>query len=592
MFRSLHLKLVLILVLLMISIMAVVGTFLINSVSVYHLDEFSNQMLSAFSENTEFVSSLRNAAKEEDGASALFDVMRAYSGNLSIDMYNRNFYILNGTTGECLLGSDENSGEQLDLTPNILSAIEGEPGYSRAITASYIDVAIPIEGGGNEYIIYVYDSKSRVQSLTTEMFMIIMESLLFGLVISFLLSFLLSKTMTTPIEGLISSAGALARGEFSGRIKSHSTDEIGVLTQTFNDMADTLQKTLETVQNERNKLNTLFARMTDGVCAFDRNGDIIQMNGAAERLLGRSYRDDITYSELFENAYAWSQTPKLQAPGYFETELERDTLSLQLYIVPFGEGSRESGIMVVIHDITEQMKLEHSRREFVANVSHELRTPLTNVKSYAETLLENDDIDRETEESFLGVIMSETDRMTRIVSDLLTLSHFDYGNTNLNMRPNSITKIIERVYEAMYMDAKNHSHQLILELKEELPEVVCDSDRIEQVIVNIVSNSIKYTPDGGEITISAGAENGWVLLKIKDNGIGIPEEDIGHLFERFYRVDKARSRAAGGSGLGLSIAKEIIERHGGRIDISSVYGTGTEVTIRLPAASPERESGR
>jgi len=589
MFRSLYLKLVLIMSLLMISIMAVVGTFLISNVAVYHLDEFSGQMATMFS-NEEFVSRLRIAVSE--GADSLHEVLETYSGNLGIDPNNRNFYILDARSGLRLAGSDGDTGEAIDLTPNILAAMNGEIGDTRSITASYIDIAIPISANANsepEYIIYIRDLKQRQQELTTQLFTIILEALLFGLVISILLSFLLSKTMTTPIEGLTRLAGDIARGEFSKRIEVHSGDEIGVLSETFNDMAEKLQTTLETVENERNKLNTLFLRMTDGVCAFGRSGELIQVNTAAVELIGRQMDTDIHYDDLFGGILPLNDALSIKPPDFFETNYTTSDRSLKLFIAPFGENDREGGVMVVIHDVTEQTKLENVRREFVANVSHELRTPLTNIKSYTETLLENDDIDRETQRNFLGVIMKESDRMTRIVSDLLTLSRFDYGNDGLKIHRVQTVKLIERVYQAMYLDAMKRKHVMTMELVGQLPDVYCDSDRIEQVLTNILSNAIKYTPDGGEISIKAWSEDDTVLICVKDNGIGIPEKDIGRLFERFYRVDKARSREAGGSGLGLSIAKEIIERHGGRITIESKYGEGTTVTVYLPIGGEDRQ---
>jgi two-component system sensor histidine kinase VicK len=395
--------------------------------------------------------------------------------------------------------------------------------------------------------------------------------------------------MSTPIEGLTRRAGEIARGEFKGRIEVRSSDEIGVLTETFNDMAEKLQKTLETVENERDKLNTLFIRMTDGVCAFDREGRIIQMNLAAQKLIGTEYRDDLVYSEVFEQVLPFRDALAIKPQDYYEANHSAGDLALKVFIAPFGDNDREGGVMAVIHDITEQTKLDNVRREFVANVSHELRTPLTNVKSYTETLLENEDIDRETQKNFLGVIMKESDRMQRIVHDLLTLSRFDYGNDGLRIHLVQISKLIERVYQAMYMDAAKHKHNLSMELVGKLPDIYCDSDRIEQVLVNVISNAIKYTPDGGTIDISSQAEGEFISISVKDTGIGIPEKDLSRLFERFYRVDKARSREAGGSGLGLSIAKEIVERHGGTIRIDSRYGEGTTVTVRLPIGGEEEK---
>lgn len=580
MFRNLHFKLVLVLVLLMISIMTVVGTFLINSVSVYHLDEFSERMSTVFSTNTDFVASLRSAADEPDGAEAIADVLGAYSGTLGVDIYNRNYFVLDGRTGEYITGSDPDLGAQLDVTPNILTAISGEVGVARSITATYIDAAVPVEGDDGSFIVYIRDAKSTSSELTTELFMIILESLLFGLAISVLLAFLLSKTITTPIEGLIQSAQEIAEGDFEGRLEVHSSDEIGTLSETFNDMAARLAQTIGEVRGERDKLDALFLHMTDGVCAFDLDRRVIQMNPAARRMLNCE-PTGLTYNDIFGSNPTWEELVILDSPEFVEQDIERDGRSLTLYLTPFGEEG-EGGIMAVLHDVTEQARLDATRREFVANVSHELRTPLTNVKSYTETLLENPDIDPETQRSFLTVVQGEADRMTRIVSDLLTISKFDYGADEMKPERCDLRPLVERVNEAMRLEAEKHSHTMSVEFVEEPPEVICDVGRIEQVITNILSNAIKYTPDGGRIETLVRREPGFVCIRISDNGVGIPAESLGRLGERFYRVDKARSRAAGGSGLGLSIAKKIVERHGGDLEIKSIYGKGTTVYIRLP----------
>ncbi len=253
-------------------------------------------------------------------------------------------------------------------------------------------------------------------------------------------------------------------------------------------------------------------------------------------------------------------------------------------MAPFSSKETSGGAIVVIHDVTEQRKSEQLRREFVANVSHELRTPLTNVKSYAETIAGTGDLPPELERQFLGVIISEADRMTRIVQDLLTLSKFDYGKMEMNISRFSFAATVRDVCEAEAIDARNHGHELTVAVPEGLPEVNGDRERIEQVLMNVISNAIKYTPDGGHIRVRAGARGQKVWACVEDNGIGIPEKDLPQLFERFYRVDKARSRESGGTGLGLSIAREILNQHKGDIRIESVYGEGTTVTVTLPTA--------
>ncbi len=255
---------------------------------------------------------------------------------------------------------------------------------------------------------------------------------------------------------------------------------------------------------------------------------------------------------------------------------------LKINFASFNNNDTIDGVVVVIHDVTKQQELELSRREFVANVSHELRTPLTTIKSYTETLLDTP-VGRDTEEKFLSVIESEADRMTRIVKDLLTLSQLD-STSNMPMGDEKInvTELLEKIVQNISINAENKNQTLTYKPISGTPEITGSRDRLEQVIINIISNAIKYTPEGGNIEVYSGALYNDVYIKVIDNGIGIPEENIPHIFERFYRVDKARSRETGGTGLGLSIAKQIIETFGGNIKITSEYNKGTEVIISIP----------
>ena len=590
MFRSLHMKLMLIMTLLIVSLMTVVGAFLINSVANYYTQDFYTQMSEAFGD-PDFLTDLGTPIEgEEDGASSIAYILNANSA-LGIDNRNRKYYVLDGTDGHWLAGSDEESaGQDLpDDSRNLMRVLAGEQVSSDSTpTASYMDVAVAVERGGSRYIVYVLDNGANATALNSELITLIVEALIFGLIISVLLSFLLSKTLTTPIERLTEGAERVADGDFSHKIEVASRDEIGVLTGTFNDMAQQLKRTLEEVENERTKLGTLFLHMTDGVVAFSRDGTVIQSNPAAERMLGRAIPigGGESYDTLFSDVAPLQGVLAVEQPGYLDGEREVDGRSLELLLTPFDQ-ERLGGVLVVIHDVTEQRKTEEMRREFVANVSHELRTPLTNIRSYAETLADNaGDIPPETEKNFLGFILNESDRMTHIVQDLLTLSRFDSGRSELNLAPFDFGEAVRDVYQANRLEAQRHGHTMELELPGSLPEIVGDRERILQVMMNVVSNSIKYTPDGGRIRLSAGVQGKRVWMEVADNGIGIPKEDRGRIFERFYRVDKARSRESGGTGLGLSIAKEIIDRHQGTIELVDRPGPGLTVRITMLVEGP------
>ena len=587
--RSLHMKLVMIMVLLILSLMMVVGAFLINSVTAFYLEDFYSQMSDVFSDPGLVSDLTTETPDEENGAERMADVLDAYVGVLGVDGRNRKLYILD-SDGVCLV-APEGENQVLEYTKNLNFALNtgletNEVGDESNLAADYMDLAVPIHRGDEGYVIYILDNKATANSLTEKMFLLIMEALVFGLVISVLLSFLLSKTMVTPIQRLTEGAMRVAEGDFSRKIQVASRDEIGVLTDTFNDMADQLQDTLRQVENERNKLDTLFLHMTDGVVACSRDGKVIHSNPAADQMLLRHIGPESDYGQLFGDIAPLDQV--LEAPDHLEGELQVRDRFLQLLLAPFDRGREGGGALVVIHDVTAQRKNEEMRREFVANVSHELRTPLTNIRSYAETLAESaEDIPPAMEKKFLGVILNESDRMTHIVQDLLTLSRLDSGRDDLKLGRFSFEAALQDLYNAVYMEAQRHAHTLKLELESELPAIVADRERVLQVMMNIVSNSIKYTPDGGHITISAGRTEDRVWMVVDDDGIGIPPEDRSRIFERFYRVDKARSRQSGGTGLGLSIAKELVNRHQGLLELQDKDGPGLALRLELKIEGPD-----
>ena len=580
MFRSLHMKLVLVLVLLIISVMAVVGTFLINSVTSYNIDEFLSQMQAVFT--PEFLLSLEDNAVGDDAPETLREMLEAYA--LGLDEH-RSLYILDPRTGAYLAGSDDAFGAAMSLTPNILAAMSGRVGQDVESLGDYMDVAIPLreDGGEVRYVVGVLDDRTELQELNWNLFTILVRAMLFGLVVAVLLSFLLSKTITTPVERLTAQASRIAAGDFGNKAEIYSTDEIGILTQTFNDMAETLEKTLHEVGEERNKLDTLFRHMADGVVAFDAAGRLLHVNPAAERMLGKSVGPEVRYADVFPNIQL--QQEDLRGDGRFvEVDYAAGSRILKIFFAPLGVDKQEQGVMAVLHDITEQRKLDESRREFVANVSHELRTPLTNVRGYTETLLESPDIDDETRTRFLTVINGEADRMTRIVKDLLTLTRLDYDRMEIKMEPVDLCRIGRTAAQAMEMEAHSRELSLRVELPDSLPQVKGDGQRLQQVVINILSNAIKYNKPGGSVTLLGGTEDGRAFLRVADTGIGVPREDLPRVFERFYRVDKARSRESGGTGLGLAIARQIVENHGGRLTFESEYGQGSTVTMYLPTA--------
>lgn len=581
--RSLRTKMVMILVLLILALMTVVGSFLINGVGSYYIADFYSQMGQTFSQD--FILQLQAEAEASGSGPEGLKQMLMSQSDLGIDVSGRNVYILD-RGGNVLDSSDQS--ESVTITSNILAAMQGQVGQDSSITAGYMDLAVPVSGGEDTYIVYILDNKQTVNDLTGELITIILQSLALGLAICVVLAFLLAKILTTPIQALSTGTRQVAAGDFTQKLEVTSRDEIGTLTRNFNHMSQVLQNTISEVENERNKLSTLFLHMTDGVVAFDSAGLVIHFNPAATRMLSRNLDPTVRFDQVFGEDADFQKLLALRRSEYLEGQKRVGDRELELFMASFSPDQSAGGALVVIHDVTEQRKSEQTRREFIANVSHELRTPLTNVKSYAETIISaGEELPVELRQNFLGVIVSEADRMTRIVKDLLTLSKFDYGKMEMNISRFSFAEAVANVHKAVALAAKDRGHNLVLMCPDGLPDVNGDRERIEQVIMNIVSNAIKYTPNGGRIVMTAGENRGRVFVRISDNGIGIPEKDLPRLFDRFYRVDKARSRESGGTGLGLSIAREILQMHKGHIQIDSVYGEGTDVTITLPAADAQ-----
>ena len=474
--RSLRVKLVFIMLFIVVLLMIVVLVFLILGVQDFYMSQFYEQMESVFTQ-TELVNELRIAARDASAVSRMDGILKVFSGELGIDRNTRHYYILDGTTGEILESSVMEENLRIEITTNILEAMEGNNALKRNSRAGYMDVAFPVVARNAEsgYIVYIIDNKQTVQSLNAEIFKLILQAVIIGFVISIAISLFISKTLLSPVKGMTTAAEAMAGGDFSRKIMVESEDEIGILANAFNDMATQIETMLE-----------------------------------------------------------------------------------------------------------ELKKAEKLRREFVANVSHELRTPLTSIRTYAETISDHREIPQETEESFLRVIINESDRMTKIVQDLLELSRFDSGTSVLSIEEFSIERSVRDVCAAIALEAKRRGQELNLELQWKLPRIKGDRARIEQVLMNIMSNAIKFTPDSGKIDIYGGSADTDVWVRIEDTGVGIPPEDLEHVFDRFYRVDKARTRESGGTGLGLSIAKEIVTKHGGDISIESTLEVGTVVTITLP----------
>ena len=378
---------------------------------------------------------------------------------------------------------------------------------------------------------------------------------------------------------------AFVEGEELKIDNSKRNTEIDGLIQAFDTMTVGLNENLNKVTRQKKQIETILQYMTDGIMAFDLNGNIIHINSAAITLLGLTGPKN-NFNEIFKSI---DLDVNLEKIIYLEdwAKSERKIINvkdkyLKIFFASFkDELERPAGAIVLIQDITEHVRLDNMRKEFIADVSHELKTPLTSIMGYAETLA-NSEYDPEMQEKFLKVINNESIRMTKLVNDLLILSKYDNEQIECEKIEFNLGELVKSCLENLQIEADKKNQKVECFVTANVPTVKADKDGIERVVLNILSNSIKYTEDGGVIKIYVGFVYNDAYIKIIDNGIGIPENDLDRIFERFYRVDKARTRKMGGTGLGLSIAKEILDKNNGRIDIKSKVGKGTEVVITIP----------
>ncbi|AHN23862.1 cell wall metabolism sensor histidine kinase WalK [Lysinibacillus sphaericus] len=452
-------------------------------------------------------------------------------------------------------------------------------------------LATPIRDGAgpDDEIIGVLYIEANIESVFEQMSdinRIFLGGTAVSLVVTIFLGILVARTITQPIADMRKQAQAMAKGNFSRKVRVYGTDEIGQLATTFNHLTNRLQESQSTTEAERRKLHSVLSNMTDGVIATDRKGRIILINDPALELLHISR--DITLGRPIASVLGIDQEYSFEDLIHMNDAVNLDfSTSEAPYILRanFSVIQKETGfingLITVLHDITEQEKIEMERREFVSNVSHELRTPLTTMRSYLEALIDGAWKDENIAPTFLNVTQTETERMIRLVNDLLQLSRMDSSNYKLNTDIVLFNSFFNRIIDRFEM-SKSENVTFERLLPETSYYVEIDTDKVTQVIDNVISNAIKYSPDGGSVRFGFTVQGDTLKVMISDDGMGIPKENVGRIFDRFYRVDRARARSMGGTGLGLAIAREMIEAHGGKIWAESEEGYGTTVFFTLP----------
>ncbi|MFC4077265.1 ATP-binding protein [Salinithrix halophila] len=453
--------------------------------------------------------------------------------------------------------------------------------YSKAIT----------ENGQVVGAIYIEAPMTKTYQTIRTINNTLLKISLFALFGTAVLGVVLARTITNPVKEITEQASIMAQGDFDRQVAIKSNDEIGRLATAFNHLAQHLRDALSQNEEEKGKLESVLANMSDGVIATDSRGRVIVINRRATVILGRS----VEVGEQLDQALPLSEPLILPLEGERQTYLElnredeEDLTIVKLTFTPIRRSEETVGLITVLQDVTEEEKLDRQRKEFVANVSHELRTPLTTIKSYLEALDEGGAMeDPELAARFLRVTRQESERMTRLIHDLLQLSRLDSRKIRFNRQPLAVGEVLSDAADRFTVQCEQKEIDLRLHLSDPLPRIYADRDQLDQVLDNLMSNAVKYTPEGKSITVTARRRfDGFVIIAVSDTGIGIPKKDLDRIFERFYRVDKARSRSMGGTGLGLAIAKEIVETHGGKITMDSRYGFGTTVRFTLPPCEPE-----
>ena len=437
-------------------------------------------------------------------------------------------------------------------------------------------------------IIYMTRNLNSIYSVIEDSKVIITYATIISLITTSILGYFIANSITGPIRNLTKKAKAMAKGNFNQSVEVKSNDEIGELGLMFNFLTKELRETIEKMDLEKSKLNTIFNYMAEGVIAIDRNNKLIHANSIAKKILNISEKDfnreiNLKSINLYNIDYKKVETLK----GEELTKIS-DTFYKIKYAPYKSDAFINSGLIIVLQDVNKEHMLDIMRKEFVANVSHELKTPITTIRSYTETLLDSD-LDKFSQKKFLKVIDRENSRMSRIVTDLLSLSNIDYNRDNLHFVRFDTYEFIDEAIESQSLLITQKKHKIELDIDMDIKDIYADKNGADQILTNIISNACKYTPDFGKISISAKNLDDFVEIKVSDNGIGIPKEDLPRITERFYRVEKGRSRAMGGTGLGLSIANEMIKSLGGNLKVESIFGEGTSITLLFKAGDEDEE---
>ncbi|PAE23425.1 MULTISPECIES: cell wall metabolism sensor histidine kinase WalK [Bacillaceae] len=600
-FRSIHLKFVIIYVLLILVAMQIIGVYFVRQLESTLQENFKDAIQERVNLLSYYVEEQMTKVRlpDEEAPSLEEDIRRLLSDYNSADISE--VRVIEGESLRILGTSDpDNQGVVGGRSTDNL--IKMAIATKQPVKEDFVDqgqriwvLVTPIKNNNGEvngaiYLVAkienIYDQMRQINNIFT-------SGIAIALAITAILGILLAQTVTRPISDMRKQALAMAKGNFSRKVKVYGYDEIGQLAITFNSLTKKLQEAHATTEGERRKLSSVLSYMTDGVIATDRKGRVILINEPAAKMLNVS-RETVLSSPIvsllgLEEDYTFEELLNERDSVILDYSTKTKTLILRAnFSVIQKETGFVNGLITVLHDITEQEKIDMERREFVANVSHELRTPLTTMRSYLEALADGAWKDEEIAPNFLDVTQNETERMIRLVNDLLQLSKMDSKDYRLSKDWIDFIFFYNRIIDRFEM-TKQQNVSFERRLPDHSAFVEIDKDKLTQVLDNIISNALKYSPEGGKVTFGIEEKDEFIIVSVSDQGVGIPKENIEQIFERFYRVDKARTRKLGGTGLGLAIAKEMVEAHGGKIWAASTEGKGTTISFSLPYVRSEED---
>lgn len=597
-FQSIDFKIIFVFIILILVALELIGTYFVRQLETQLVTNFQEEkkLQVGFLDNT--IQPILFDDETAEDSTEIERLIEDFSGNgiLEVQIIDAQHYLL-GTSDSTQQNSVGSKTNDKDVQQALL--------LGNTVTSQYRDqttndriwklVSPIIAGDGSNEILGVIALTTNIESVyeqISEITLIFLNSSLIAVALTVILALFISRAITKPITEMTQQTIQMADGDYSGQVKVYSKDELGILSMAINDLSTKVEEAQETTESERRRLNSVLTHMTDGVIATDRRGVIVIINDKAMEMLNISQEMALGVSILkvlkIDKEYTLRKLLENEDDMYFDFSNDDVPVTLRgEFTLIQRETGFISGIVCVLHDVTKQEKIENERKEFVSNVSHELRTPLTSMRSYLEALLDGAWKDPEIAPQFLQVTQEETDRMIRMIKDLLDLSRMDSGKGSLDLEYLNVNELFDHVikrFEMMIQSSDKSTKDFLIKrnFTDRQLWVEVDADKMIQVLDNIMNNAIKYSPDGGTITCGLMETNDSVVLSISDEGLGIPKRDLANVFDRFFRVDKARARSMGGTGLGLAISKEVVQQHKGKIWAESTEGKGTTFYISLP----------